>query len=114
MASSPSLRIAVILIVLVNAWGALPTLHYAPWADLSRDDVRVYTPHGTSPDRIPIQGVYTAISQDPFAETGQTVNVYVRSGYRNSGAQTYPRITLCIVAIAVLLAAFGRATSTRI
>ena len=106
------LQVAFTLIVLVNAWGALPTFQYAPWTDLARDDVRVYTPHG-SYDAIPIQRVDT--TQDvPFVDTGQTVNVYVRSGYRNSGAHTYPRITLAIAGIALVLLLFVRRNTSRL
>ncbi len=100
------------MIVAVNLWGALPTFQYAPWTELSRDDVRVYTPHGNSTDAVPIQRVDTA-QDHPFIDTGQTVNVYVRSGYRNSGAHTYPRITLAIASIAFLLLLFGRRNAPR-
>ena len=110
MSRSKILWIAFLAIVAVNLWGALPSFHYAPWTDMSHDDVRVYTPHAGSADAIPIQRVDTAQS-DPFISTGQTVDVYVRSGYRNSGAQTYPRITLLISIIALLLLLFARRRS---
>ena len=105
------LKCAFAIIVAINIWGALPSFHYAPWAPLARDDVRVYTPEkasgASSVEAVPIARLDTW-RDDPFVSTGQTVNVYIRSGYRNSGAQTYPRLTLAVAVVAAILSLFAK------
>jgi hypothetical protein len=56
---------------------------------------------------VPIARVDTS-RDDPFVSTGQTVNVYIRSGYRNSGAQVYPRLTLAVAGVGTILSLFAK------
>ena len=42
------LKVTLALIFLINLWGAIPPFRYAPWEDMKRDDVRVYTRDSSS------------------------------------------------------------------
>ena len=113
MNSAPIYKRALLIIILVNIWGALPTFHYAPWWPLKPDNVRVYEsgPNHSLTD-IAVLRMNTS-GPELFTSTGQTVSVYLRSTYRDWDAQKAPILTLFTVVSAMLLSFLSNRRATR-
>jgi hypothetical protein len=91
------------LIVALNIWGALPTLNYAPYGAVGSDIVSVYEVSKDAALPIPVQKIEAATAPRSFVDTGKKVEVYIRNSYRDQKAEQFPRVTLLVAVVGLVL-----------
>ncbi len=86
----------------LNAWGSLPRVYKGEFRPVGEDVVSVYTPGGSDGEpTVPV----VRLEGGGFKDTGERVRVFLRNDYRWDGdAQWYPRATLCILTVMLVVA----------
>ena len=104
------LRLAVWIVGLgaisvVNAVGAFPRYYKGEQHPVGSDVVSVYTPEGSDGEvTVPVKE--WRHENGSFVETGSRVRVYLRNGYKDDVIEWYPRVTLGILVVSMVVNLF--------